>query len=162
MAAFSKRTFESFKQFTNELRFVRGAKGQMRGILAGTTLSAAFRERLFMAVTSVNQCRYCSFVHSRAALKAGVSREELDGFLTKEAQAVPKEERVAVVYAQHWVDSGGNPDPETLARLNEAYPPETAAAIQTAIRFINFNNLAGNTWDKLLHTVSFGLLGGGK
>lgn len=162
MAAFNKRVFKTFGHFWGELRFVRGAKKELRGILGGTTLSAAFRERLFMAVTSVNQCRYCSFVHSRAALKAGVSREELDGFLTKEAQAVPEEERVAVVYAQHWVDSGGNPGPEAVARLNEAYPPETAAAIETAIRFINFNNLAGNTWDKLLHTVSFGLLGGGK
>ena len=73
MAAFNKRVFKTFGHFWGELRFVRGAKKELRAIFKEKTLSAAFRERLFMAVTSVNHCRYCSFVHSRAALKAGVS-----------------------------------------------------------------------------------------
>lgn len=162
MSAFNKRTFRSFNHFSEELRFVRKAKQELRGVLNGTTLDEDFRERLFMAVTSVNQCRYCSFVHTRAALKSGVTQEELNGFLTKNVESVPEEEKVAVIYAQHWVDSGGDPTPEAIQKLAATYPPETVIAINTAIRFINFNNLFGNTVDRLLYTLSFGLLGGMK
>lgn len=162
MSIFNKRYFSNFRHFKQEFLFVRKSRQALRGILTGTTLDEAFRERLFMAVTSVNRCRYCSFVHTRAALKSGVTAEELKGFLTKEADTVPESERVAVIYAQHWADSGGNPDPEAIKRLNDTYPPEMVSAINLAIRFINFNNLFGNTVDRILHAVSFGLLGGGK
>lgn len=162
MSNFDKRTFGGFRYFKQEFLIVRRSRQALRGILKGTTLNDAFRERLFMAVTSVNRCRYCSFAHTRAALKSGVSAEELKGFLEKQADAVPESEKVAVIYAQHWADSGGSPDPEAVKRLNDAYPPETAAAINLAIRFINFNNLFGNTVDRILYGVSFGLLGGGK
>lgn len=162
MSIFGKKTFRSISDFWKELRWLLNARRELRDVLNGTILTEAFRERLFMAVTSVNRCRYCSFVHTRAALKSGVTAEELKGFLAKEADTVPESERVAVIYAQHWADSGGAPDPEAVKRLNDAYPPEMVSAINLAIRFINFNNLFGNTVDRILHAVSFGLLGGGK
>lgn len=162
MGTFAKRKFDSFGHFWNELRFIFKSQKTVRAIHSGKTLTDAFRERLFMAVTSVNRCRYCSFVHTRAALKAGVSQEELDGFLSRNAETVPDEERVAIIFAQHWVDSGGHPDPDAVEKLNTTYGPETAAAIQTAVRFINYNNLFGNTVDWLLHTLTFGRVGAGK
>ena len=162
MTAFSKRTFRNFSHFWSELCFAWRERKALKGILSARALDAAFRERLMMAVTSVNRCRYCSFVHTRAALKEGVTREELEGFLSREADAVPEEERVAVLYAQHWAESGGNPEPEAMQQLEAAYPPERVEAINLTIRFINFNNLFGNTTDRLLYAVSFGLLGGGK
>ena len=44
-------------------------------------ISPDFRERLMLAVTAVNGCRYCSYAHTRAALKGGLSREEISGLL---------------------------------------------------------------------------------
>jgi AhpD family alkylhydroperoxidase len=162
MAAFTKRTYKSFAQFWDDLLFLLKNRSAVKAAMGGKTLSPAFRERILMAVTSVNQCRYCSYVHTRSALKEGVSREELDGFLMGVFDGVPEKERAALLYAQHWVDMKGQPDPETEVKLKEAYPPETVAAIVAAIRMINLNNLCGNTLDLLLHTLSFGKLGGAK
>lgn len=33
-----------------------------------------FVERIMMAVTEVNGCRYCSYFHTRVALKAGIKK----------------------------------------------------------------------------------------
>ena len=156
MASFTKRTYTSFGQFWKDLCALRSAGKNMRGI------SPAFRERLILAVTAVNQCRYCAFVHTRAALKSGVSKEEVTGLFSGVFENIPEAERVAVLYAQHWAETKGNPEADAVARLDEAYPPETVAAINATITLINFNNLCGNTFDRTLHLLSFGLLGGGK
>lgn len=162
MTAFTKRTYESFGQFRSDVRFLRENRNVVQAAMGGKTLSPAFRERIFLAVTAVNQCRYCSYVHTRAALKSGVSREEVEGLFAGTVDTEPEEERVALLYAQHWAETRGNPDPETLARLNETYPPETVEAIHAVMRMINLNNLCGNTFDRLLHTITFGILGGEK
>lgn len=162
MAAFTKRHYERFGQFWTDLVYLWKNRRTVRGVLRGKSLDNAFRERLMLAVTAVNRCRYCSFVHTRMALRAGVTREELDKLFSGDFDALPDHERVALLYAQHWADTHGRPDPEAEARLSESYPPETVEAILVTIRFINFNNLFGNTTDWVLHTLSFGLLGAGK
>lgn len=149
-------------QFWKDLRGLLKLRKELRGILKGKTISDAFRERLILAVTAVNKCRYCAFVHTRAALAAGVPKAEMDGLFSGEFADAPEEERVALLYAHHWAETKGNPDAETVERLNEAYPPETANAINATLLFINFNNLFGNTVDWLLHTLTFGMLGGEK
>ena len=158
MAAFTKRTFGSFGQFWSDIRFLWSHGKDLRGNI----IAPAFRERLMLAVTAVNQCRYCSFVHTRVALKTGVSKEEVKGLFTSNFTDAPENERVALLYAQHWTETRGCPDAKTVEQLNAAYPPETVNAIQATIRLINFNNLFGNTFDCMLHKISFGLLGGGK
>ena len=162
MATFTKRTYESFGQFWDDVRFLRTNRAAVQAAMNGKTLSPAFRERIILAVTAVNQCRYCSYVHTRAALKSGVSREEVDGLFAGAFDAEPEEERVALLFAQHWAETRGNPDPEMTDRLKETYPPETVEAIYAVMRMINLSNLFGNTVDRVLHVLSFGLLGGDK
>ena len=47
-------------------------------------------------------------------------------------------------------------------RLKETYPPETVEALYAVMGMINLSNLFGNTVDRVLHALSFGLLGGTK
>ncbi len=162
MAAFTKRTYERFGHFWDDARFLRNNRAAVQAAMSGRILSPAFRERIILAVTAVNQCRYCSYVHTRAALKSGVSREEVDGLFAGMFDAEPEEERVALLYAQHWAETRGCPDPEATARLKESYSPEIIEAIHAVMRMINFNNLCGNTFDRLLHFVTLGLFGGGE
>jgi len=158
MAAFTKRTYGSFGQFWDDVRFLRTNRAAVQSAMSGKTLSPAFRERIILAVTAVNRCRYCSFVHTRAALKSGVSQEEVQGLFDGVFDGEPEEARVA----QHWAETRGNPDPEVTDRFKAAYSPEMAEGIYAVMRMINLNNLFGNTVDRVLHALSFGLLGGQK
>ena len=40
-------------------------------------VSKEFRERIMLAVTEVNGCRYCSYFHSKQALEAGMTAAEV-------------------------------------------------------------------------------------
>ena len=109
-----------------------------------------------LAVTSVEGCRYCSYFHSKLALKSGVSQEEIVKLLSGEVEDCPEEEALAVLYAQHWAESNACPGKEAAERLEETYGQEKAEAIDLMLRMIRLGNLLGNTWDYLLYRISFG------
>ena len=109
-----------------------------------------------LAVTSVEGCRYCSYFHSKLALKGGVSQGEISKLLSGEVDDCPEDEIIAVLYAQHWAESNACPDKEADERLEETYGPEKAEAINLMLRMIRLGNLLGNTWDYLLYRMSFG------
>ena len=159
MEKFKKRTFKGPKEFIKELKFIIKNRDQIKKLEAGELIDAKLRQRLMMAVTEVNGCRYCSYYHSKLALKAGVSQKELDSLLAGELKDCPEEEVLALIYAQHWTESKGQPDQEMRDKVKNKYGAEKFAAINLAVRMINFGNLSGNSFDYLLYRLSFGLLG---
>ena len=119
-------------------------------------MSPAFRERLMLAVTAVDDCRYCSYFHAKQALKSGVTQEEIGQLLSGDVDGCPEEENLAVIYAQHWAESDARPDPEAVRKLQQTYGVEKTEAIHLMLRMIRLGNLLGNSWDYLLYRVSFG------
>ena len=109
-----------------------------------------------LAVTAVNGCRYCSYFHTRQALKSGVSPREISRLLSGDVGACPEEEATAVMYAQHWAESDAHPAPETIRKLRQEYGAEKVEALHLILRMIRLGNLLGNTWDYLLYRISFG------
>lgn len=160
MKAFTKRRYHGFGQFWRDLKAVWRDRRELRGIMRGRTLDPKFRERIMLAITAVNQCRYCSFAHTRIALREGLHREEIAAFFQGSLENVPEAERTAILYAQHWAEQNGAPEASMGESLRAEYGEETAARIDAALRMMRLNNLTGNTADWLLHKVSFGLLGG--
>jgi AhpD family alkylhydroperoxidase len=128
----------------------------LRRIRKDNLISAAFRERLMLAVTAVNGCRYCSYFHAKQALKSGVSDEEICKLMAGDVENCPEEEAAALIYAQHWADTDGYPDPEALKKVENVYGAEKTAAIHLLLRMIRMGNLMGNTWDYFLYRISFG------
>ena len=82
MEPFKKRTYRSFGEFAGDLRHLWARRKQVRRLTSGKGLDPAFRERIMLAVTRVNACRFCTFAHSRAALQAG-----MDGHISKPIDA---------------------------------------------------------------------------
>jgi len=158
---FYKRTYRSFGEFFSDQVFLIKNLRQVRRIMGENLIPGGFRERLMLAVVSVYGCRYCSWRHTREALRCGVDKDEIAGLLIGSVDNCPQDEAVALLYAQHWADSDTHPDPEACARLEEAYGAEKAQAINLILRMIRVGNLSGNTWDRLLYRVSFGRWGGG-
>ena len=159
---FDRRTYGSPKEFFADMFFLARNTRRSRRAMRGTDISGAFRERIMLAVTSVYGCRYCSWVHTREALRNRVEEDEISSLLTGSVDGCPEDEAVALLYAQHWADSNGRPDPEAVGRLEEAYGSDKAQAIEVVLHMIRLGNLTGNTWDRFLDRISFGRWGGAR
>jgi AhpD family alkylhydroperoxidase len=112
-----------------------------------------FGERIMLAVTEVNGCRYCSYFHSRQALEAGVSQEEIKDLMSGEIAAAPEQEQVALLFAQHYAETAGRPDQPALQRLRERYGEKKADGIVAYIRMIMIGNVYGNAFDAFRHRL---------
>lgn len=127
--------------------------------MRGEVISPAFRERLMLAVTAVNRCRYCSYAHTKQALIEGISEDEVDALQAGIVEKCPQEELPALLYAQHWAETQGRTDPESRVRMNELYDRRTFDAIELTLQTIQVGNLLGNTLDYILYRSSFGRFG---
>ena len=160
MRPFRRRVYQGPRAFFGDVRYMLTHRPLLREAMRGDLVSLAFRERLMLTVTEVNGCRYCSYYHSRESLKAGITEAEvkdlLGGIISSDS---PEEEYVALLYAQHWAETNGHPDPETLEKLIETYGGKRADAIEVILRMIRTGNPMGNTWDFILYWLSRGRLG---
>ena len=129
------------------------------GVLWGFSLPPRFRERLYLAVIAVNGCRYCTYLHTRSALQAGLSREDVNFLLSGVAGNVPLEEAKALLYAQHWADKLGRPEAQAREALIAAYGATQARAIEMALVLIQIGSLSGNSFDYFLYRLTCGRLG---
>jgi AhpD family alkylhydroperoxidase len=119
-------------------------------------VSRAFAEKIMLAVTAVNDCRYCARFHTRLARHEGVSLDEIHNILSAELGDFPPHEAVALAFAQHWAETAGHPDPEAERHFHAFYGPETSQDLLHWMRMINVGNLAGNTWDAILWRLGVG------
>lgn len=156
MKNFNRRLYGSFGEFLTDMRTVMLQRENIRGMMR--TLDPAFRERLFLAVTQVNGCRYCSYYHAKQALLSGVTDEEIQSLDDGLLDGCPQQELTALYYAQHWAESNAHPDSEARARLLETYGDEAVVQINLALRMIRIGNLTGNLLDYILFRLSFGLI----
>ena len=113
-------------------------KGQKSGLLPET-----LRERIMLAVTSVNKCAMCSYAHTEMALKAGLSQEEITSYLDGDFENVPPEYAEAVLFAQHYADRRGHPTKEACLALADHYGREKARCIVASARIIMLGNAGG-------------------
>lgn len=109
-------------------------------------LDEPFIERIMLAVTEVNGCLFCSYAHTKMALEAGMSNEEIQNMLAGVSDDVPEEEMSAVVFSQHYAETRGNPSKKSWERLVEVYGLPKAKGILGAIRIMMFGNSAGVAW----------------
>lgn len=153
---FQKITYRTFKEFFADLGVLFTNGRAIIDMMRKGTVSPELRERLMLAVTSVYHCRYCSWAHTREALKRGLSQDDITSLLSGSVVGCPAGEALAILYAQHWAESNGRPDAMSFQRLVEVYGKEKAAAIALVLRMIRVGNLTGNSWDYLLYRATFG------
>lgn len=146
---FTKRIY-NVPLFLTHMREIMNHTEDIRDASRAGRVSKPFREKIMLAVTHVNGCRWCNYGHTRAALREGVSEDELHHLLEGEFAMLPEGEVVALVFAQHYAETEGRPDPNAVQRLEETYGQETARDILAYIRMITLGNLLGNTFDAFL------------
>ena len=158
MPHFPKRFYHNPIHFLQDLAYILANAPRTRALIRGS-ISPTFRERLMMAVTSVNACRYCAYFRAQVALTSGISPAEIEQILDGVFTRAPERELPALLYAQHWAETNMQPDPAARAKLIATYGDDTARTIEYVLRMIRVGNLLGNTFDYILYRLSFGRLG---
>lgn len=117
-------------------------------------LDKVFRERIMLAVTEVNGCDICSYAHTKMALEAGMSSEEINEMLSGGSDSIPDDESIAIMFAQHVAESRGNPSLESFHRVCDYYGKEKAKAILGYCRIMMVANTLGIAFGNLQQRFS--------
>ena len=145
---FMKRLYKP-REFKRLLADLMSSAGDTRLRPKDQRISRQFSERIMIAVTEVNGCRYCSYFHTQVSLQAGMKKEEIRRILEGDFEGAPQEELSALYFAQHYADSGGRPNPEAVQCLQDVYGIDGAKEIIAYIRAIMIGNAWGNGFDAL-------------
>jgi AhpD family alkylhydroperoxidase len=143
-------TIEQKRRYTHPAQVTRDAWHIARRFwlipdaLLGGSISHAFRERMMMVITTVNQCAACSYVHTRAALLSGVTRDELEIILSGSVEGFDEHQTPALLFVQCWADNDGQADIEMRRKLVDHYGERTADCIEIVAHTIRIGNLTGN------------------
>ena len=109
-----------------------------------------------IAVTEVNGCAYCSYAHTKMALEAGMTNQEIQKLLKGVSDEVPKGEMSGVIFGQHYADTRGKVSSEAYERLVEVYGLKKAEAIIATSRIMIFGNAAGIAWGSFVNRFKKG------
>ena len=116
--------------------------------------SHALREKIMLAVSSVNECGYCQWGHSQLASVQGVSLEEINEILGFQSlEAATSSEAAAILFAQSCAENGGRVDADAIAILRTHYSEAQVAEILAYVRAITLGNLTGNTVDAVVDRI---------
>ncbi|MBN2155409.1 MAG: carboxymuconolactone decarboxylase family protein [Candidatus Lokiarchaeota archaeon] len=124
-------------------------------------LNKELTERIMLAVTSVNNCRYCTYFHTKVALESGCTQEEIRELLDGDLSCADQEELPALMFAQHFAESHEQPSRKALKQLVKVYGVKKTQQIITACRMITLGNLFGNTIDAYAYRYHGIVLKGG-
>lgn len=156
--AFRRRVY-SLSGFFSDIFIVVGNARLAFKAMWGKEITQTFRQRLMLAVTGVNGCRYCSYLHTKEALRAGLDLDEINQLLGGAYNNVPEQELKAILYAQHWADTNAHPDTQAKAKLIADYGEAKIRIIEMALVLIRIGNLSGNSFDYFLYTITCGRKG---
>ncbi len=156
MQKFKRRLYNSPREVWQDMRWTMAHRKRVSGAMKDGRVSRQFRERLMLAVTAVNGCRYCSQFHAREAIKAGLPPEELQKMLIGIVDDAPDDELPALIYAQHWAEMDGVAETAVRQQFIQTYGTDRAEAIETVLAMIRQGNLWGNTTDYFIYRLTFG------
>jgi AhpD family alkylhydroperoxidase len=149
-----ERVFTS-GEFLHIIHLARKAFPTLKEAKKEKRFSKQMKERIMLAVTNVNGCALCSFVHSKIALKSGLSPSEIKGLLGGEKDQVSDEDLLAILFAEHFADSKEHPDKEVMHRLIGAYGEDKANLILASAIMISLTNTIGITLDLMKKRLLF-------
>ena len=149
---FSKELTKRLTSVADFNRYVTDAVrdfGAMRKGLKTGLVTPALRDKIMLAVTEVNGCRYCSYVHAKNAINSGVQESEIEALLSGDLSDASTDEASALFFAQHYAESLGKPDKQTLDNLFAVYGDDKGRGILATTRAIMAGNVYGIAIDLL-------------
>jgi AhpD family alkylhydroperoxidase len=125
--------------------------------LWGHPFSNAFRERLMIAVATINHCEYCQNAHKTLGQLAGVTKRQLKELVDESDENLPEGERVALTFVRDLARRGfASRDEALYSKLGTFYSDIQRETIESTARVMNFLNRMTNTF----HATQARLTGG--
>ena len=146
----SKRTIGTFGFFSEMLSFAAQLPTIYK-IWQKHEIEAGFREELMLAVSTMNDCKYCTWGHHEWAHAAGISDEELDHIEHGDPEGIERAKWVAISYVVTFVSSEYKDIPDELVQEMQAnYTANEIKEIELVARIMDIANRGANTWDAML------------
>lgn len=147
---FRKRTYTA-KHFARDGVALAAQAPVLARVYLLRGVAPRLRERVWLAVSGVNQCRYCLFVHGAWARQAGVSDREVEVLENGRPDPDAQSDEAAVTYMQAWAERDFRGAPaEVTAWFEDVFSPPMRDKLSVVARLANFSNRTGNTFDALL------------
>jgi len=118
-------------------------------------MNKQLKERIMLAITEVNGCAMCSYVHTKIALSSGMTSFEIKRILDGDTSDIPQGEAVALMFAQHFAYTHEKPNETTIKRLIDTYGFQKAELILAACNMITMTNGMGTSLDYLYSRLRF-------
>ncbi len=147
----SPRTFSSPREAIGDLLGVALRSRPLAAAYLGGELDPDLRERVMVAVSHVNSCRGCTFVHERWASRAGVSAEDLEAIGLGDLAGLEARDRAAIAYAAALAEARFRRpvDANLTAAAADLLTPGELAAVEATARAMALANLSANTAEEL-------------
>lgn len=118
-------------------------------------MNKKLKERIMLAITEVNGCELCSYIHTSIALKSGMTREQIKLILGGDTSNIPIEDAVAVMFGQEYAYSKENPSINSIDRLINDYGIQKANLVMAACHMITMTNGMGISMHLFLNRIKF-------
>ena len=139
---FNKRVF-TMKEHIGIMKHAAKSLGLLMYVKKHKLFNKQFKERIMLAVTEVNGCELCSYVHTKISLSSGMNSNEIKEILNGIKDDVPEDELVAVLFAEYYATSHEKPEKEMVNRLINEYGREKAKIICAILGMITLTNSMG-------------------
>ena len=139
------KTLKGAGNFFSLFFSIFGVMMSLRKVPKNKRISKELCEKISLAVSGVNECAYCTWLHTRNALEQGIRDEEIKKLLSGDFGSLAENEATALVYAQHWADTDGVVSGGAREKVIDRFGEGGTAHIEAYIRVVYFGNLCSNT-----------------
>ena len=145
-----KRTIGTFSFFGSLLSFATQLPTIFK-IWQKHEIEAGFREELMLAVSRLNDCKYCAWGHHEWAHAVGISEDELDHIEHGDPEGIERAKWVAISYVVALVSSDFTDVPSELKQeMQASYSDHEIKEIELVARIMDIANRGANTFDAML------------
>ena len=112
-------------------------------IMGPGLIERRLKEMVYLAVSTVNECRYCTEAHLKGARKAGLSERDLEDIESETNQNFSEPEQIALHYAREMTRACAD-EFDTREKLREYFSDEQLVELTLVIALANFTNRFNN------------------
>jgi AhpD family alkylhydroperoxidase len=144
-------TFTSLREAAADIVALWMRAPVLAGVYLGRMLDPGLRERIMVAVSRVNACAGCTWVHERWALRAGVPTAELEAIGLGDLARLDDRSRAAIVYAAALAENRfrGTADRELAALAGRHLTAAERRAVEAVARMMALANLSASTLGRM-------------
>ena len=147
---FRKRTITA-TQLAGSMASLAPELGTMYRVWIKHEIDPGFREELMLAVSRLNDCRFCTWGHQEWAHLSGVSDEELAQVEQLDPKGFNRRKWLAITYIRALVkEDFRRVQPQLRRAMQHKYSPREIRDIELIARVMDIGNRGGNTFDAML------------